>query len=100
MEVFPWARWGGNDSLPPFQSGDTFTPNELLLREVSVACMRASRPLPSTPMGLQHAHCKASGTEYVLPFAGIPELSVSAHTLWPDVRAKLAGISVKALLAT
>jgi hypothetical protein len=37
MEVFPWARWGGNDNLPPFQPGDTFTPDELLLREAS-AC--------------------------------------------------------------
>ncbi len=33
MEVFPWARWGGADALPPFQPGQTFHPSELLLKE-------------------------------------------------------------------
>ncbi len=34
MEVFPWARWGGNDNLPPFELHQTFMPTELLLKEV------------------------------------------------------------------
>ena len=34
MEVFPWARWGGNDALPPFVLGQTFMPSELLLKQV------------------------------------------------------------------
>lgn len=34
MEVFPWARWGGNDNLPPFDLNHTFMPTELLLKEV------------------------------------------------------------------
>ncbi|CAK0738823.1 hypothetical protein CVIRNUC_001098 [Coccomyxa viridis] len=33
MEVFPWARWGGNDNLPPFAVDQTFMPTELLLKE-------------------------------------------------------------------
>ncbi|CAL8463456.1 g2990 [Coccomyxa elongata] len=33
MEVFPWARWGGNDNLPPFDLNQTFMPTELLLKE-------------------------------------------------------------------
>ena len=34
MEVFPWARWGGNDNLPVFTVNQTFMPTELLLKEV------------------------------------------------------------------
>ena len=37
MEVFPWARWGGNDNLPPFAVDQTFMPTELLLKEVRAA---------------------------------------------------------------
>lgn len=39
MKVFPWARWGGNDNLPPFDLNQTFMPTELLLKEV--------QPIPS-----------------------------------------------------
>lgn len=38
MEVFPWARWGGNDNLPPFELQQTFMPTELLLKEVRPKC--------------------------------------------------------------
>ena len=41
LEVFPWARWGGNDNLPPFAVDQTFMPTELLLKEV-----RCSWPPP------------------------------------------------------
>lgn len=34
MEVFPWARWGGNDNLPLFTLNQTFVPSELMLKEV------------------------------------------------------------------
>lgn len=34
MEVFPWARWGGNDNLPVFEVNQTFMPTELVLKEV------------------------------------------------------------------
>jgi hypothetical protein len=33
MEVFPWARWGGNDNLPDFTVNQAFIPTELLLKE-------------------------------------------------------------------
>ncbi|EIE27522.1 prokaryotic type I DNA topoisomerase [Coccomyxa subellipsoidea C-169] len=33
MEVFPWARWGGNDNLPVFAVNQTFMPTELLLKD-------------------------------------------------------------------
>jgi DNA topoisomerase IA len=34
LDVYPWANWGGNANLPTFQEGQTFMPNELLLKEV------------------------------------------------------------------
>ena len=44
MEVFPWARWGGNDNLPPFELHQTFMPTELLLKEVCALLAQPSAP--------------------------------------------------------
>ena len=35
LEVYPYTRWGGNDSLPHLQQGQTFMPSHLMLKEVS-----------------------------------------------------------------
>ena len=47
MEVFPWARWGGNDNLPVFAVNQTFMPTELLLKDVGSSltshCMHANQ---------------------------------------------------------
>lgn len=35
LDVYPWERWGqGGDALPRFHEGQTFMPQELLLKEV------------------------------------------------------------------
>ena len=48
MEVFPWARWGGNDNLPPFAVDQTFMPTELLLKEVVVPQLVPPCVIPGT----------------------------------------------------
>ena len=35
LEVYPYTKWGGNDSLPHLQEGQTFMPSHLMLKEVS-----------------------------------------------------------------
>lgn len=35
LEVYPYTKWGGNDSLPHLQEGHTFMPSHLMLKEVS-----------------------------------------------------------------
>ena len=34
LDVYPYTKWGGNDSLPHLQEGQTFMPSHLLLKEV------------------------------------------------------------------
>ena len=34
LEVYPYTKWGGNDSLPHLQEGQTFMPSHLMLKEV------------------------------------------------------------------
>ncbi len=34
LEVYPYTKWGGNDSLPHLQEGQTFLPSHLMLKEV------------------------------------------------------------------
>lgn len=34
LEVYPWAKWGGNNNLPAFIEGNTFMPSELTLKQV------------------------------------------------------------------
>ena len=34
LEVYPYTKWGGNDSLPHLQEGQTFMPSHLMLNEV------------------------------------------------------------------
>ena len=36
LDVYPYTTWGGKDALPVFQQGQTFTPHELLLKDVRV----------------------------------------------------------------
>lgn len=46
LDVYPYQSWGGNANLPPLAEGQTFTPTELLLKEVRVrarACARLGR---------------------------------------------------------
>jgi DNA topoisomerase IA len=38
LDVYPYQSWGGNANLPPLAEGQTFTPTELLLKEVR-ACI-------------------------------------------------------------
>ena len=60
MEVFPWARWGGSDALPPFVLGQTFLPSELLLKEVQQPVpSRSGHPIQSHPTccGLHMQFC-------------------------------------------
>ncbi|KAL3140647.1 hypothetical protein ABBQ32_005213 [Trebouxia sp. C0010 RCD-2024] len=33
LEVYPYTKWGGNDSLPHLQEGQTFMPSHLMLKE-------------------------------------------------------------------
>ena len=35
LEVYPYTKWGGNDSLPHLQEGQTFMPSHLMLKEVN-----------------------------------------------------------------
>ena len=35
LDVYPYTNWGGNSNLPVLQQGDTFSPSELQLQEVS-----------------------------------------------------------------
>lgn len=40
LEVYPYTKWGGNDSLPHLQEGHTFIPSHLMLKEVRAwACI-------------------------------------------------------------
>lgn len=34
LDVYPYTKWGGNDSLPHLQESQTFMPSHLLLKEV------------------------------------------------------------------
>lgn len=35
LDVYPYSNWGGGQGqLPPMQPGQTFVPNDLLLRQV------------------------------------------------------------------
>ncbi len=58
MEVFPWARWGGNDNLPPFAVDQTFMPTELLLKEVRAA---AGAPPASSLGRARNSPCMSWG---------------------------------------
>ena len=40
LDVYPYTTWGGKDVLPVFQQGQTFTPHELLLKDVRLICLR------------------------------------------------------------
>ncbi|DBB17906.1 hypothetical protein WJX82_005956 [Trebouxia sp. C0006] len=33
LEVYPYTKWGGNESLPHLQEGQTFIPSQLMLKE-------------------------------------------------------------------
>ncbi len=35
LEVYPYTKWGGNESLPHLHQGQTFMPSQLMLKEVS-----------------------------------------------------------------
>ena len=47
LEVYPWTKWGGSDSLPHMEPGDTFTPSHLLLKEVNCNCHAVAFPVHS-----------------------------------------------------
>lgn len=45
LEVYPYTKWGGNANLPVFQMNERFTPNELLLRDVSLPEQPSDAPI-------------------------------------------------------
>ena len=80
LEVFPWARWGGNDNLPPFAVDQTFMPTELLLKEVHCSWSPTWHHLWGALDTLRAWFCPCHGLPYrrrcgqgPIRHAGVPE---------------------------
>ena len=53
LDEIPYTKWGGNDSLPHLQEGQTFMPSQLLLKEV---CLPYPAVVKHHSVTLVHIH--------------------------------------------